>query len=111
MAGIWLKNRRQHLGMSQEDLAARLQLSGFDIARSTVSHWEQARYRPPFENPAFVKVMSEILDLDVPKMLYMAGFDIQTTHGELAEQGAYIIDSLPPDKQRLAIRLLETLKD
>lgn len=111
MAGIWLKNRRQHLGMSQEDLAARLQLAGFDFERSTVGHWEQARYRPPFENPSFVKAMSEILDLPIPKMLYMAGFEIQTTHGELAEQAAYLIDSLPPDKQKLALRILEQFKE
>lgn len=110
MAGIWLQNRRQSLGMSQEDLAARLQLEGFDIARSTVGHWEQSRYSPPFENPRFTKTLSSILDLPVPTMLQMAGFELSNQHTEAGEAAAYIIDDLPPDKQDLALRLLEQLK-
>lgn len=111
MAGIWLQNRRQHLGISQEELASRLQLAGFDIGRSTISNWEQSRHSPPFDNPKFLKAISEILDLPVSKVLYMAGFDLTSQHGEIAEQAAYLIDSLPPDRQILALRLLESLKE
>jgi transcriptional regulator with XRE-family HTH domain len=42
--GLRIKKRRQELGMSQEDLAARI--SGGGVSKSTVQKWESGRHFP-----------------------------------------------------------------
>jgi len=96
--------------MSQEDLSARLQLAGFDIGRSTIGHWEQSRYSPPFDNPQFTKILAEILDLPVPVMLQMAGFELNITHSDAGERVAHMVDEMPPEVQDLVVRIVEQFK-
>lgn len=110
MSKNWVKNRREIVGISQEELAARLQRSGFDISRATVGHWEQDKYLPPLGNPQFCKTMADILLVSVKDLLAMAGYDLaEKQHSLEAERVAYLVDQLPPDKRNLAVRLVEEL--
>jgi transcriptional regulator with XRE-family HTH domain len=106
----WLRQRREQLHINQEELAARLQLAGFDIARSSISHWENDRFKPPFNDPEFTKAFASVLKLSVNSMLKQAGYEIVTDLSENARHAAEIVDSLPADRQRLAIGLLEQLQ-
>lgn len=110
MSKNWIKNRREVVGISQEELAARLQRNGFDISRATVGHWEQDKYLPPLGNPQFCKVMADILLVSVKDLLAMAGYDLdEKQHSIEAERVAYLVDQLPPEKRNLAVRLVEEL--
>lgn len=110
MSKNWIKNRREVVGISQEELAARLQRNGFDISRATVGHWEQDKYLPPLGNPQFCKIMADILLVSVKELLALAGYDLaDKTHSNAAERAAWLIDQLPPEKQDLAVRLVEEL--
>lgn len=112
MAEHWLKTSRQRLGISQEELASQLQIRGFDISRATIGHWEQGKYPPPLENPEFCKALADILLISVRSLLSMAGYDIEEQqHSETAERVAFIVDRLPPDKQQLALKLVEQLQN
>lgn len=106
----WLKALRSRAGIqSQEELAAALQLRGLDISRSTVSHWEKDRYLPDFSNPELRIALAELLRVDLVTLLRSAGYEIQTSHSEIAERVAHIVDRLPPDKQRVILTVAEEL--
>lgn len=107
----WLKQKREQVGInSQEELAARLQLEGINVTRAAISHWENGRNRPAFDDPDFTQALARVLRLTPPELLKLAGYQVaRTNHTDAGERGAAIIDSLPPDRQNLAIKLLEQL--
>lgn len=107
----WLKTKRERVGItSQEDFAARLQLEGITVTRSSISHWENGRFQPPLDNPDFRQALVRILKLSEPEILKLAGFKVEASHhSDEAERAAMIVDQLPPDKRGLAVRLLEQL--
>lgn len=108
----WLKSRREAIELKQDELAAKLQLAGFDVSRATISHWETGRHEPPMHDSGFRQALAKALRLNVPTMLRMAGYEVTSEpHSETAEIAAHLVDQLPPDKQRLALKLLETLAE
>ena len=108
----WLKKRRKELNFTQEDIAARLQLSGFQYTAGSISHWETERHSPPLDDPKFSSAMAEVLQISVGTLLTLAGYDVsRKTYSEAAERAAWIIDQLPPDKQQLALKLVEQLQN
>ncbi len=112
MRTSWIRERRGELHITQEELAARLQLAGLDVTRATVSHWENGRHALPLENPIYAKAIADALKLSVRDVLILAGYDVsQKQPSRAAQRAAHIIDSLPKDKQDLAIRILEQLSE
>lgn len=107
MKQTWIKQRREELNITQEDLAARLQLRGVNVARATIGHWEQGRTPAPFEDPEFVKSLAESLNMGISSVLRNAGYPVHSRHSEAAEQAAAIIDRLPEDTQQLVLRIVE----
>ena len=105
----WLKRRRSELKMSQEELVAKLQLTGFDMSRTTVSGWETGRFNPPIDNPPFRMALASILQMSIAEMLLAAGYEIEIEHTPRGHRGASIIDNLPPERQKLALDLLDVL--
>lgn len=104
----WIQQRRKTLGMNQEELSAKLQLGGFDISRTTISNWENHVSTPPLENPRFVRALANALRLSMADLLNAAGYGIGSdAHSETARRAADILDQLSPDRQRLAMTLLE----
>lgn len=104
----WIRQRREQLKISQEELSARLQVKGFDISRATVAHWEQGRYFSPINNPEFAKALATALDIGVLDMFIRAGFDLNI-QDQKAAIGAEIIHKLPSNRQDTAIVILEQL--
>jgi len=106
----WLKESRERLNLKQDDIAARLQLAGFDFTRGTISHWENGRHELPMHDAAFRQALADALRLDERTMLRLAGYQVQEVRrSEAADRVAHLIDQLPPDKQELAVRLVEQL--
>lgn len=106
----WLKNRREAIDLRQDELAAKLQIEGFDVSRATISNWETGRHEPPMHDPEFRHALARSLRLNVRTMLKLAGYEVtEQPHSTTAELAADLIDRLPPEKQQLALRLIETL--
>lgn len=104
----WLKTRRKQLKLSQEDLAARLSLQGFVYTAGAISHWETGLYNPPLDKVDFRQALAQVLKVDVRTLLMMAGYEVREAyHSELAVRAADIVNQLPPDKQELAVGILE----
>lgn len=109
MGNNWLKYKREKVGLNQEELAAQLQLVGFEFTRGTISHWETDRHKPPLENPEFRKALAKILKTTPSSLLKIAGYEITTEFSEVAQHAAEIVDQLTPDKQTLALGILEQI--
>ena len=103
----WLKTYRKKLNLTQEELAARLQVSGFEVTAAALSHWETGRYKPPLHDIEFRNAMASILRISQQELLAAAGYETEQHHTELGERAADIVDSLKPDQQRLVIGILE----
>lgn len=106
----WLRNLRKQQGLSQEDLAARLQLGGFSYTRGSINNWENEYNPPPLHNPEFRFALAQALKVNVHTLLRLAGYEVEELHrGEIAERVAEMVDQLPADKQELALRLVEQI--
>ncbi|MBK9745783.1 MAG: helix-turn-helix transcriptional regulator [Chloroflexi bacterium] len=86
----WLSVRRRELGISQDELAVRLQIAGLDFVRSTISNWERGRANPPLDDPEFRRVLANVLEL---------------TLDDLLQRGGYIVkqEEVPEDEVRLVV--------
>lgn len=105
----WLKTLREQNRITQDDLTARLQTEGFDVSRSTIAGWELGK-QPPLNDPVFRQALSRALRVNIRTILKLAGYEVeQENHSIWAEQAASLIDQLPPEKQELALRLVEQL--
>lgn len=105
----WIKSRREKLDLTQEELAARLQLQGIEASRSAVSAWEIGRNTPQFNEPTVLVAFARALKLSETEVLKLAGYNTQTTHSAQGERAAYIVDQMPDDRRDLAIKILEQL--
>lgn len=106
----WLKTLRENRGYTQEEFTAQLQLAGLDYSRSAVSSWESERVDVPLNSVEFRQALANILNMDIKTLLKLAGYEIESkAHSDAAERAAWLIDQLPPDKQDLAVRLVEEL--
>src|SRR5262245_31457520 len=104
----WLKTKRKELHLSQEELAAKLQVKGIEVTSGDISHWKNDRYNPRLEDPVFRKALADVLRIDVKTLLLIAGYEVtEIDHSEAAKRAAFIVDQLPPDKQDLALGILE----
>lgn len=112
----WLRERREHLGLSQEALAVKLQQAGLDVSRAAVSHWETGRDNPPIRDINGRRALAEALSLTVPDLLHMAGEVeigdevVASIPSDAARRAALIINRLPPDAQRTALEQLRALE-
>lgn len=73
----WLKSRREQAGLTQEDLAARLDTYGFTVTRATISHWETGKAEPDFNNPRFREALANALKMSTHAMLVAAGYEFR----------------------------------
>jgi transcriptional regulator with XRE-family HTH domain len=105
----WLQDRRKQLGYTQEDLARMLQIVGYDVGRSSSSQWETGIAPAPIGDALFVNELATILRIDVVTLLSFCNYDVKTSMGEIAGRVARLVDTMPPDKQELALRIIEVL--
>lgn len=106
----WLKQLRQEVDLSQDDLAARLQLAGLKYGRSAVGNWESGRAPVPLKDPEFVVALASILKTTENKIMLAAGYRLTTkNHTQISERIANIVDDLPPDKQQMALRVIQAI--
>lgn len=100
----WIQTRRKQLGLSQEDLATRLQLLNIDVGRGAISHWEQGRY-PPRQDAKFVMAMAEALEMTSLSVLLNLGHELPSRGiAELSDYEREIIEALRQNDKIGAIK-------
>lgn len=103
----WLAQRREEVGISQEEFASRLQLDGFNITRAAVANWEQGRNNPKTDNLLLMESIGKALRLSVRDILQLSGYEISESHSNAGQRAAYIVDRLKERDQKLALEILE----
>lgn len=105
----WLKERREALGLSQDELTARLQIEGVTVTRGSLSNWETGRHKPPLDEESFRTALSRALKMSVKEILKRSGYDVAVKHSDAAERAAYLVDQMDEETQDKAVRILEQL--
>lgn len=105
----WLKERRDELGLTQEEMTARMQVEGVPMLRSSLSNWETGKFNPPIKDAKSRAALARALKLSVKEVMRRSGYDVTLTHSEAAERAAYIIDQLDTDTQDKVVKMLEAL--
>lgn len=103
----WLKRQRERINISQSDLVRALRDAGFEVSQSSVSHWETGKFNLPLEDVRFRRALANALQMTIPELLTMAGYEINPSYSAQAMRGADIIDQLPPERRELAVSVLE----
>lgn len=87
-------------GYTQDDVASRLH-----VTRGAISHYLNGIREPNLNQ---VKELAKMLDMSLSELL---GDDATFINDETQLKAVDIIKELPPEKQELAIKLLESLKE
>lgn len=110
MDNLWIRRRRKEIHITQLELATRLVEQGYPCTEATISHWELGRHSPPLDDVRFVEMFAKALHLSIRDLLDLAGYQVTNTpKSKYAEQAAYLVDQMNPDKQHLAVKVLEAM--
>ena len=104
----WLATRREELGLSQEELANRVQMAGFTVSRASLSNWENGKANPPLHDPRFRTALADALRVSRRKLLELAGYEVAgTQYSAPAEQAAELVENLPPSQQQFVLDFIQ----
>lgn len=106
----WLRQRREQLHLSQEDVISKLQLQGINVSRSSLSNWENQKFNPPLEETEFRNAIAQVLSMSVSELLTMAGYEINETKSRESVTAAAIVERLPPAAKEMAMDYLSMLE-
>lgn len=105
----WIRQRREELGLTQDELTAKLQTEGLDVSRSSLSHWEVGRVNPPLKDEPSRRAIARALKLSVKEVMKRSGYDVSEIHSSAAERAAHIVDQLDDEMQDKVVKMLEAL--
>jgi len=106
----WLRERRKALGLSQEELSTRLQLAGFNVSRSTISHLETGRDTLQIDDPELISAFAKVLRLSTKTILEYTGYKLTLDKlSDDALRAVELIEHMSPARRQTALLLLEQL--
>ena len=105
----WLKQRREELGLTQDEMIARMQVEGVKVSRSALSTWENDVYNPPLQDEQARGGIARALKLSVKEVMKRSGYDVTELHSSAAERAAHIVDQLDEETQNKVVKMLEAL--
>lgn len=103
-----MRDRREELRLTLDDVAARLQLEGVSYTAASVGHWETGRRNPPMHDSQFVEALSKVLKVDVSTVLRLSGFPVSARYSEMSERIASIAEKLTEPDRRQLLMIAET---
>lgn len=95
-----VKGRMRAKGYTQEDVAQRI-----SVTKGAVSHYLTGKREPGIQQ---IKDWARMLDMSLSEFL---GDDARFYSDEKQIKAADLIKELPPEKQDIALKLLESLQD
>lgn len=91
--GTFITARRKKLGLTRQDLIARLSSHGVRYSTSALAWWETGRTNPPMHDRQFIEALAKALDMSIDSFLESIGLvdlDVSTlTLNERALLNAY----------------------
>jgi transcriptional regulator with XRE-family HTH domain len=109
----FIKDRRNAIGLSVQDVADALAVAGYRYSKSGVAHWETPANpgRIPLDDPDFIYAFAEILRTTPLRFYEIAGIIPTGTVSADAATVALIhmLLQLSPDNRELAMKFMEFL--
>lgn len=110
--GEYIKQRRNALKLSLADLARRLTDNGYAVERQTISHWENARNKPPIDSYSFRFALARSLEVSTNDIAMEIGlFSSDDDHTPEARRVAMLVDAMSADMRTKAVKIIESLAD
>ena len=106
----WLKQRRETLGITQQQLAQRLSAGGMPITKAAISKWELGRTPLPLQTPDNRHLIASVLELSISELLVLAGYEIEDEWSQNARLVATLFDSLLHQDRETILLLVHHLK-
>lgn len=107
----FLRRRLRVLGISLSELEARLNLYGHKVTKAAIGHWVTGKTKPPLKDREFVEILARALEMSAGEMLEQLGFvGSDEDWSPTVQRIASIVNHLPPDRQQLALKLIEQLE-
>lgn len=107
----WLRDRREELRLTLDDVAERLQLEGVSYTAASVGHWETGRRKMPLKDSEFVNALAIVLKMDAATVLRMSGLPVQSHFSDEAERIAALVDKLTGKDRRRVLKIVEAFLD
>ena len=107
--GRAIRDYRNALRISQEELQDRLAIHNYQYARSTIGHWETGRALPPIHEIDFLKALAGSLEISVSNFVRRAKIydaDNPTTTEELTLLERELISAYRNEDFKKAMMLL-----
>lgn len=102
-----LRNRREALNLSPEDLARRLTRLGYPTTGADIQLWERGRNHPPLDDGGFREALAMSLQINVKKLETAVRLpDRKPEFSEEALELATLFDSLPEQTKTLALEVM-----
>jgi hypothetical protein len=105
-----INRRKEELGLSLSDLATRLNLHGYSVAKSTIGCWATGERNPQLDKKNVRDAIAMAIEMDTNEMLSELGFIIhEDDHTPEGRYAASIIDKIDDEiRRKHAIAILET---
>jgi len=107
----WLKQRREALQITQEQLAERLSAGGMPLTKAAISKWEVSKAPLPLQTPENRRLIADALELTILELLVLDGYEIHNEWSHETRLIATLFDTLPPDDQDTVLIMMQHLKD
>jgi transcriptional regulator with XRE-family HTH domain len=110
-AQLWMKQRREQLGMSQSEFATLLSRQGLTIKKSAVSKWETGHTPLPLQTPENRRIIAGALQISIQELLILAGYEIETLFSHEARMVAIVFDQLLEAEKEAVIGMMDYFVD
>lgn len=98
--------------MSFEEIAQELTKNGYSITKQSVHMWASGERKPDITKPNHLKALSKVLRVSESELLAaLTGYEPLETLSREARYVAEIVDSMPPEKRRLAVKILQGMAE
>lgn len=106
----YFNEKKRMIGLSLAEIAAQFNLHGYEITKSTIGGWASGKRNPQLDKKEVREAIAAVLQVDVNEMMTTLGFVILDEHrSPEALRAASLIDSLPEEERRKAVRMLEVM--
>jgi hypothetical protein len=106
----FLRQRLKELGLSFAGLQARLAEQDYNVTRAAVGHWVLGSRKPPIGDKEFMEILARALEMNYADLWEQTGlYTPLEERSPTAQRIAEIVDRMPPEKQDLALRIIEEL--
>ncbi len=108
----WLKQRREILKITQDQLAERLCAGGMNITKAAISKWELGKASLPLQTTSNRHLLAHALELTIPELLALDGYEIAPNPNWSHETRliAALVETLSPEDRETILVMVNHLK-